>query len=225
MPARLHRLALPVLAALSLAGCAGQSTTTAPSPSARNAISLRRAPERYDQRQRRSEAHPSVVAPALRHRHDRRAARAHHRAAGRGRPGPLSAARRPPPGGHGHVRGRGQPGERRPGRRRAPRRSRSACFSTAATTARGQRRTRPPTATCGPARCRSNGRRRTSRSPTRRRSSSTAARTSSPSTSPRSTTPQAATSASSTPSPPTSRCAADLQCRLVGPAHHRPERR
>ena len=40
MPARLHRLALPALAALaalSLAGCAAQSTTTAPSRSARSA--------------------------------------------------------------------------------------------------------------------------------------------------------------------------------------------
>ncbi len=39
MPARLHRLALPALAALaalSLAGCAAQSTTTAPSPSTRS---------------------------------------------------------------------------------------------------------------------------------------------------------------------------------------------
>ena len=37
MPARLHRLALPALAALSLAGCAAQSATTAPSLSARSA--------------------------------------------------------------------------------------------------------------------------------------------------------------------------------------------
>ncbi len=114
MPARLHGLALPVLAALSLAGCGGQSTTTAPSPSARSATttSSSAAPK----------SDPTVVAPALRHRHDRRrAARAHHRAAGRGRPGPLSAARRAPPGGDGHVRGRGRPGERRPGCRRTPR--------------------------------------------------------------------------------------------------------
>ena len=37
MPTRVHRLALPALAALSLAGCAAQSTTTAPSRSARSA--------------------------------------------------------------------------------------------------------------------------------------------------------------------------------------------
>lgn len=37
MPTRLHRLALPALAALSLAGCAAQGTTTATSPSARSA--------------------------------------------------------------------------------------------------------------------------------------------------------------------------------------------
>ena len=37
MPASLHRLALPALAALSLAGCAAQSTTTASSPSVRSA--------------------------------------------------------------------------------------------------------------------------------------------------------------------------------------------
>ena len=40
MPARLHRLALPVLAALSLAGCGGQSATTAPSPGARGATTV-----------------------------------------------------------------------------------------------------------------------------------------------------------------------------------------
>ena len=37
MRTRLHRLGLPALAALSLAGCAAQSTTTAPSPSTRSA--------------------------------------------------------------------------------------------------------------------------------------------------------------------------------------------
>ena len=44
MPAPVHRLALPALAALSLAGCAAQSTTAAPSPSARSATTLLRAP-------------------------------------------------------------------------------------------------------------------------------------------------------------------------------------
>ena len=125
MPTRLDRLALAALAALSLAGCAAQSTATAPSPSAGSATTLLRralgarrpAPGLLAKRD------PSVVPPALRRHHDRRwAARADHRAAGRGRAGPVSAARRPPRGGHGHVRGRGQPGERRPGRRRAPRR-------------------------------------------------------------------------------------------------------
>ena len=58
MPARLHRLAVPALAALGLAGCAGQSTTTAPSPSARSATTSGSAVAKRTRRssQRRSGA-------------------------------------------------------------------------------------------------------------------------------------------------------------------------
>ncbi len=58
MPARLHRLAVLALAALGLAGCAGQSTTTAPSPRARSATTRRSAVAKRTRRssQRRSGA-------------------------------------------------------------------------------------------------------------------------------------------------------------------------
>ena len=165
MPTRLDRLALAALAALSLVGCAAQSTSTAPSPSVRSATTAR-SPSAGS-----ATAGAGVVAQRTR-RSSHRSSGATTIAAGRlalitepraGVAPVLSALR-----GARHevemvmyededsqVNAALAADEHRGVKVRV--------LLNGGYYGEGSAQNRPPTATCGPARCRSDGRRRTSR--------------------------------------------------------------